>query len=277
MIDSHHHLWNYSKEEYDWIPPGSPLAQDQLLPELETQTEEAGVDGTVAVQARQVLEESDFLLALADQSDVIQGVVGWVPLIDEAVGAELERLASLEKFKGVRHVLQEEPDEYFLRDDFHRGLAMLPTHDLCYDLLLFQRQLPVATTLVDRQPELGVIVDHLAKPEAQNGRIEDDWRRGMRELAKRENVLGVKFSGLLTEFPEGSIDPDTVCAYFEETLEIFGSDRLMFGTDWPVCLLRIESYTAWADTVRSLVSALSADERKAVLSDNATRTYRLAP
>lgn len=275
MIDSHHHLWHYSKEEYPWIPEGSPLAQDQLLPELETNTSEAGVDGTIAVQARQVTEESDFLLALADQSDVIKGVVGWVPLIDENVGSDLERLASLEKFKGTRHVLQDEPDEYFLRDDFHRGLAQLPGHDLRYDLLLFQRQLPVAIQLVDRQPGLGIIIDHIAKPEARNGRVEEDWRRGMKELAQRDNILGVKFSGVATEFPEGEIDPGTVRAYFQETLEIFGSDRVMFGTDWPVCLLRVDSYTEWADTVRGLADELSDAEKSAVLSGNAVRAYQL--
>ena len=274
MIDSHHHLWSYSKEEYDWIPEGSPLAQDQLLPELKSVTSEAGVDGTVAVQARQVVEESDFLLALADQSDVIHGVVGWVPLIDEHVDGELTRLASFEKFKGVRHVLQGEPDEYFLRDDFHRGLAKIPAHNLRYDLLLFQRQLPVAIQLVDRQPELGIIVDHIAKPEATNGRIEEDWRKGMKELAKRDNILGVKFSGLLTEFPEGDIDEGTVDRYFNETLEIFGADRVMFGTDWPVCLLRTK-YQDWAKKVTSLVSSLSDDEQKRILSANAVRAYQL--
>ena len=274
MIDSHHHLWNYSKEEYGWIPKGSPLAQDQLLPELESVTGEAGVDGTVAVQARQVLEESDFLLAVADQSDVIRGVVGWVPLIDEAVDGELARLASLEKFKGVRHVLQDEPDEYFLRDDFHRGLSKIPGHNLRYDLLLFQRQLPVAIQLVDRQPELGIIVDHIAKPEARNGRIEEGWRKGMRELAGRENIIGMKFSGLVTEFPDGEIDDGTVEAYFNETLEIFGADRVMFGTDWPVCLLRT-SYQDWAEKVTFLVSRLSDDEQKGILDDNAVRAYQL--
>lgn len=276
MIDSHHHLWNYSKEEYPWIPAKSPLAMDQLLPELETETEHAGVDGTVVVQARQVLEESDFLLALADQSNVIQGVVGWVPLTDENVGTELERLASLTKFKGVRHVLQDEPDDYFLRTDFHRGLSMLPRHELRYDLLIFQRQLSIATQLVDHQPELGIIIDHLAKPEAQNGRVEEDWRRGMCELAKRDQILGVKFSGLVTEFPEGEIHPDTIRAYFEETLEIFGADRVMFGSDWPVCLLRADSYTAWADTVRGLASILSLDEKAAVFGNNASHIYHLS-
>ena len=274
MIDSHHHLWSYSKEEYGWIPGGSPLAQDQLLPELKKVTSEAGVDGTVVVQARQVVEESEFLLELANQSEVIRGVVGWVPLIDENVDGELARLASHEKFKGVRHVLQDEPDGYFLRNDFHRGLARIPAHNLCYDLLLFQRQLPVAIQMVDRQPELGIIVDHIAKPEARYGRIEEDWRKGMRELARRDNIIGVKFSGLVTEFPDGEIDGGTVEAYFNETLEIFGPDRVMFGTDWPVCLLR-SFYQDWVKKVSSLVSRLSNDEQKQILDANAVRAYQL--
>jgi L-fuconolactonase len=273
MIDSHHHLWSYSVEDYPWIPTDSPLAQDQLLPELEVATSAAGVEGTVVVQARQVIEESDWLLSLADQSELIRAVVGWVPLIDPQVGKDLDRLARHPKFRAVRHVLQEEPDEYFLHDDFHRGLAHLPGHDLRYDLLLFQRQLPVAMQLVDRQPELGIIVDHIAKPEARNGRLESDWLRDMRELAKRDNVVGIKFSGLVTEFPEGEIDPDTVRAYFEETLNIFGPERVMFGTDWPVCLLRVKSYQDWAETVRALLAPLTPDEREAIASGNCRRAY----
>ena len=189
---------------------------------------------------------------------------------------DLEKLASHPKFVGVRHVLQEEPDEFFLRNDFHRGLSRLPGHDLVYDLLLFQRQLPVATQLVDRQPELGIIIDHIAKPEARNGRIEPAWRTGMKELAKRDNVLGVKFSGLVTEFPEDApIDRETIRAYFEETLTIFGPKRVMFGTDWPVCLLRLNFYQDWADQVRALVSPLSSDERSGILAENGTSAYRL--
>ena len=275
MIDSHHHLWHYSKEDYPWIPEGSPLAQDQLVRELETVTSAAGVTGTVVVQARQVIEESDFLLTLAAQTDRIQAVVGWVPLIDENVDADLERLSTFPKFKAVRHVLQEEPDEYFLRDDFNRGLSLLPAYGLSYDLLIFQRQLPVAIQLIDRQPELAFIVNHIAKPEARNGRIESSWRNGMKELAKRDNVIGVKFSGLLTEFPEGEGDFDTVAAYFNETLEIFGPGNVMFGTDWPVCLLRTK-YSEWADTYRSLTNDLSEEERLALHGVNAEICYRLS-
>lgn len=276
MLDTHHHLWAYNTQEYDWIPAESPLAQDQLLPQLQQATSAAGVSGTIAVQARQVTAESDALLKMADEGELIRGVVGWVPLIDADVPADLERLALHPKFAGVRHVLQEEPDEYFLRDDFHRGLSQLPTHGLVYDLLLFQRQIPVSLKLVDRQPNLEIIIDHIAKPEAKNGRIETDWKVGMKKMAERDNIRGVKFSGLVTEFnDDDEIDPATIRAYFEETLEIFGADRVMFGTDWPVCLLRIQSYQQWAETVRSLVSRLSSDEQAQILQLNGERAYHL--
>lgn len=275
MIDSHHHLWKYTDEEYGWIPPGSPIVGDFLTAELEAATQAAGVDGTVVVQARQTLEESDWLLSLTDETDVILGVVGWVPLIDANVGEPLSRLAAHDKFKGVRHVLQGEADDYFLRDDFHRGLALLPDLDLRYDLLLFQRQLPVAIQLVDRQPELGIIIDHIAKPEIRKGQIDPAWKAGMAELAKRENILGVKISGMVTEVLDPELDEATLRAYFNETLELFGPDRVMFGTDWPVCLLRIESYQRWAEMMRSFVSGLSEDEQAAILAANAARVYDL--
>ena len=275
MIDSHHHLWSYSAAEYDWIPPGSPLAQDQLLDQLGAATSAAGVDGTVVVQARQTLAESDWLLSLADQSEIIAGVVGWVPLIDPKVGEPLSRLAAHPKFKAVRHVLQGEPDSYFLSDDFHHGLSLLPDLDLRYDLLLFQRQLPVAIQLVDRQPDLGIVIDHIAKPEIRKGKIDPAWKAGMAELAKRENILGVKISGMVTEVLDDEIDEPTLRAYFEETLALFGPDRVLYGSDWPVCLLRVDSHQAWAQMVRDWVSGLSAEESEAILHDNAVRIYGL--
>ncbi len=272
MLDSHHHLWQYSATDYPWIPKPSPLAQDQLLPELEAATTESGVTGTIVVQARQTLEESDFLLSLADQSDLIKAVVGWIPLVDENVSEHLERLSHHPKFKAVRHVLQDEPDDYFTRDDFHRGLSLLPSHGLAYDLLVYQRQLPAALRLIDRQPGLPIVLNHIAKPEACNGRVEPGWKKGMKELAKRDNLTGVKFSGLLTEFPDGQGDPATIAAYFQETLEIFGPGKVMFGTDWPVCLLKT-SYKDWADTVRTLGDNLSEEDRTRIYSENAFRCY----
>ena len=276
MLDTHHHLWSYNPDDYPWIPANTPLAQNHLLVELEEATSLAGVTGTIAVQARQTTEESASLLKIAHQSDLIRGVVGWIPLVSENVDEELELFSDNPKFVGIRHVLQDEPDAYFLRDDFHRGLSKLPAHDLRYDILLYQHQIPVATKLVDRQPELGMIIDHIAKPKAQKGRVEHEWRSGMKELAKRENILGVKFSGLATEFPKGDeIDPDTIRAYFEETLEIFGAERVMFGTDWPVCLLRLDSYRQWADTVIILSSSLSGDEKDLILKKNGETAYQL--
>ena len=276
MLDTHHHLWSYNADDYPWIPANTPLAQNHLLVELEEATSLAGVTGTIAVQARQTNEESASLLKIADQSDLIRGVVGWIPLISENVDEDLELFSDNPKFVGIRHVLQDEPDAYFLRDDFHRGLSKLPAHDLRYDILLYQHQISVATKLVDRQPELGMIIDHIAKPKAQKGRVEHEWRSGMKELAKRENILGVKFSGLATEFPkEDEIDPDTIRAYFEETLEIFGAERVMFGTDWPVCLLRLDSYRQWADTVIILSSSLSGDEKDLILKKNGETAYQL--
>jgi L-fuconolactonase len=276
MLDTHHHLWSYSADEYPWIPANTPLAQNQLLAELEEATSAAGVTGTIAVQARQTIEESTFLLKIADQSELIRGIVGWLPLVSKKVEEDLEHFSDHPKFVGIRHVLQDEPDEYFLRNDFHRGLSKLPAHDLRYDILLYQHQIPVATKLVDRQPELGMIIDHIAKPKAQNGRIESEWRGGMKELAKRENILGVKFSGLATEFPErDEIDPSTIRAYFEETLEIFGAERVMFGTDWPVCLLRLDSYHEWSDTVIGLTSSLSSDEIDLIVHKNGETAYQL--
>jgi L-fuconolactonase len=275
MIDTHHHLWNYAADEYAWIPPGSPLARDYPIAELEAATAAAGVVGTVVVQARQMLAESDWLLEIAATTEVIRGVVGWVPLIDSGVGEPLGRLAAHPKFKGVRHVLQDEPDAYFLRDDFHRGLSLLPDLDLRYDLLLFQRQLPVAIQLVDRQPDLAIIIDHLAKPVIRKGLIDADWKVGMTELAKRDNILGVKISGMVTEAVDPQPDEATLRAYFDETLEIFGADRVMVGTDWPVCLLRIATYQAWTNMVRGFIARLSPDDAAAILDDNAMRIYDL--
>lgn len=275
MIDAHHHLWRYSPADYPWIPDGTALAQDHLLAQLGSATAEAGVDGTVVVQARQTVEESDWLLALADETALIRGVVGWVPLVEEEVGRELERLARHRKFKGVRHVLQAEPDEYFARDDFHRGLAVLADRSLPYDLLLFQRQLPVALALVDRQPSLAIIIDHIAKPEIHRGRIEPAWRKGMAELARRDHVVGVKISGMVTEVGEPEIDEATLRAYFEETLALFGAERLLFGTDWPVSLLRLDSYKCWGEMVGRFAAPLSDPERQAILHGNAMRIYNL--
>lgn len=276
MLDSHHHLWTYDAEQYPWIPPESALAKDYLIPELVTNTDAAGVEETVAVQARQTLEESEWLLSLADGCDRIRGVVGWVPLAEDGVDAHLEKLAAHPKFKAVRHVVQDEPDdEFILGDDFNRGISHLKAHDLVYDILIFQKHLPPSIKFVDRHPDQPFVIDHIAKPVIHNGRIESEWKQGMQELARRDNVTAVKISGMVTEVTDPELDEDTLKNYFTETLELFGPKRVCFGTDWPVCLLRIDSYKDWADSVRSYVADLSEDERAAILTETCRAAYRL--
>ncbi|MDG2486270.1 MAG: amidohydrolase family protein [Roseibacillus sp.] len=276
MLDAHHHLWKYDASQYPWIEGKSVLAQDYLLPELIENTAAAGVIGTVAVQASQTLEESDWLLELSDQCDLIRGVVGWVPLADPDVTDHLDRLTQHRKFKAVRHVVQDEPDDHFiLGPEFNRGIAKLKDYELVYDILIFQRHLPQTIEFVDRHPGQSFVIDHIAKPVIHNGRIESDWQRGMTALAERDNVTAVKISGMVTEVADDQIDEATLKNYFQESLEIFGPERLCFGTDWPVCLLRINSYADWANSVRGYVADLTTGEQNAILQENCERAYRL--
>jgi L-fuconolactonase len=274
-IDAHHHLWEYSPDEYPWIPPDSRLAGDYLAPDLKETAGEAGICGTVVVQARQTLEETSWLLRLASEPNLVRGVVGWLPLADTKVEEPLERLSGNALLKGVRHVLQDEPDEAFIRKDFHRGLSLLPKYSLVYDLLLFERQLESGLALVDRQPGLPIVIDHIAKPEIQRGVVSANWKKGMKALAERENVVGVKISGMVTEVRDPEIDEATLQTYFDETLALFGPERLMFGTDWPVCLLRIDSGGRWRRMVERFAHQLSSAEKAALFFHNANRVYQL--
>ncbi len=276
IIDSHHHLWNYRSEDFGWIDPQSRLAQDFLLPDLATETKQTGITGTVVVQARQTLEESDWLLSLAESSDLIRGVVGWFPLARANVEEELTRRSQYSKLKGVRHVLQDEPLQMFSSADFHRGLRLLPQFNLSYDLLLFAHQLDAGIRLVDLQPDLPIIVDHIAKPAITQGRICPDWLKGMRELARRNNVVGIKLSGMVTEVQDEKLDSATLHAYMETVTELFQTERVMFGSDWPVCLLRLDSLSEWVDCVNDFTQKLSSDEQKAIFHDTACKVYQLS-
>ena len=276
MLDAHHHLWTYDPKQYPWITPDSVLAGDYLIPDLLANTDAAGVSGTVAVQARQTIEESDWLLELADECDRIQGVVGWVPLADGNVEEHLDRLSNHRKFKAVRHVVQDEPDDHFiLGAEFNEGIRKLRDHGLAYDILIFQKHLPPTIEFVDRHPDQPFIIDHIAKPVIHNGRIEDEWRKGMAALAERDNVVAVKISGMVTEVTDEAISEATLKNYFDESLEMFGAERLCFGTDWPVCLLRIDSYSQWANSVRAYVAELSVGEQNAILHGTCQRAYNL--
>ncbi len=275
-IDAHHHFWMYNVQEYDWIGPEMGRLRRDFGPEdLKPELRAAGVAGVVTVQARQNLEETRWLLSLAEQHPFMHGVVGWVSLVSPTVEEELDSLISHPRFRGVRHVLQGEPDDRFmLREDFNRGIAALRRFGLAYDILIYERHLPQTITLVDRHPDQVFVLDHLAKPRVGAG---DDalWRRHIGELARRPNVY-CKLSGLVTEADWRAWTPGQLKPYIDAVLEAFGPRRLMFGSDWPVCLVAAE-YRRWHEVVRGAIAELSPDEQDRVLGGAAIEAYRLEP
>lgn len=275
LIDSHHHLWKYSAEEYGWINDQmSTLRRDFLGPELRQIAAESGVDGFVSVQARQVVEETQALLDIASGEPLIRGVVGWVPLADPDVATVLDRFADAALLKGVRHVVQDEPDDRFiLGADFNRGIDQLKGRGLVYDVLIFARQLPASIEFVDHHRDLPMVLDHIAKPTITGGKFDQQWERDLRELAKRDNIT-CKFSGVVTEVRDDSWSIDTIRRYWEVALEAFTPQRLMFGSDWPVCLLKT-GHAQWVKTVRQLASELSDQEQADFFANNAIRAYHL--
>lgn len=254
----------------------SVLRNDFDVGVLRSTVEPLGITGTVLVQAQQTVAEAEWLLECADQEPLIRGVVGWVPLAenDDTLIPVLEKLSANSRFKGVRHVVQDEPDEKFLlRNNFSRGIARLRSFGLVYDLLVYSKQLPMAAALVDRHPEQVFVLDHIAKPRIVGDRFDADWAANLKELARRENVA-CKFSGLVTEVRDPHWSVETLRPYWETVVDAFGIERMMFGSDWPVCLLR-SRYDQWLSTVNALTSELSDSQNKMFWSDNAIQYYNL--
>jgi len=277
-IDAHHHCWSYSAAEYPWIGAGMErLARDYLPTDLATPAAAAGIGGTVAVQARQTLEETRWLLQLAEEHPLILGVVGWVDLRSPDVADQLASFADQERFVGVRHVVQDEPDPRFLLGEaFVRGLGQLLPFGLTYDLLLYPSQLPAAVELVAGKPDQPFVLDHLAKPRLAawtNPGDMDTWRRDVQALAAHENVC-CKLSGLVTEASWRQWRPADFTPYLDVALEAFGPERLMIGSDWPVCLLAGE-YADVVGIVGEYCATLSATEQEAIWGGTAARFYRL--
>lgn len=275
LIDSHHHLWKYSADQYGWINDEmSQLQRDFLLPELRQIAAQSGVDGFVSVQARQSIEETAALLDMAGQEPLIRGVVGWVPLADPNVGDQLDRYADTPMLKGVRHVVQDEPDDRFiLGADFNRGIQQLKGRGLVYDVLIFARQLPASIEFVDHHQDLPMVLDHIAKPTIRAAAFDRAWEKDFRELAKRENIT-CKFSGVVTEVRDDTWSIDTIRPYWDVAIEAFTPKRLMFGSDWPVCLLKSE-HARWVETVKQLAGELSASEQEDIFANNAIKAYNL--
>jgi len=272
-IDSHHHFWRYSPQEYPWIDPKWPIRRDFLPADLEAELNRNRLDGCVAVQARQTLDETRWLLQLAESAPFIRGVVGWADLRSPALKAQLEEFSEHPKFVGVRHVVQDEPDDRFmLREDFRRGIGQLREFGLTYDILIYPRQLPAAIELARGFPEQPFVLDHLAKP-AIRDRALSPWAEQLASLAKCPNVM-CKVSGLVTEAKWHDWQAADFKPYLEVAFEAFGVKRLMFGSDWPVALLA-GSYEQVITLVRDYVSRCAAGAAAEVFGLNAMRFYDL--
>lgn len=272
MIDAHHHLWRYTPEDYRWIsPPMGALRRDFLPGDLAPVMQMGGIEGTVVVQARQTLEETEWLLDLADQFPFMRGVVGWAPLCSSGLRAILQQWRHRPKLKALRHIVQDEPDGFLLRDDFNRGMAALLDTGLVYDLLIFERQLPEAITFVRRHPEQVFVLNHLAKPRVRAGSIQP-WQDNVERIAENPNVF-CKLSGLVTEANRRAWTPDQLRPYLDAALRAFGAGRLIAGSDWPVCLLAA-SYAQWWSTLTQWAEKLQAGDRANIFGETARRVYR---
>ena len=273
-IDAHHHLWRYSAGEYGWIDePMGLLRRDFLTNDLTAAMNSAGVDGSVVVQARQTMEETRWLLDLAEDCDAIRGVVGWAPIAGEEFPGVMEEFEHRPKLKGLRHVIQGEKDEnYILREDFNSGIRSMLGSGLVYDILIFERHLPQTIDFVDEHPEQVFVLDHVAKPLIREG-VMEPWASRMRELGERENVW-CKVSGMVTEAEWGAWTLDGLRPYLDTVVEAFGVERLMVGSDWPVCLVASE-YGRWFDVLGKYFAEFSESERDAVFGGTAIEVYGL--
>lgn len=273
-IDAHQHFWRYTPVEYGWIDDSlRQLRRDFLPSDLGPELRRSGFDGSIAVQARQTLEETRWLLELAKADPLILGVVGWVDLRSAGVRGQLEQFARHPKLVGVRHIVQSEPDDRFLlQPEFLRGVGALADFGLSYDILIYPRHLPAAADFVQRFPEQRFVLDHLAKPPIRARQMQP-WESGIRALARFGNVF-CKLSGLVTEADWKAWSPEHLKPYLDVAFDSFGSERLMIGSDWPVCTLA-GSYGRIMEVVQDYLNRYPETVRDAVLGGNAEKFWDL--
>ncbi|MCM8526073.1 MAG: amidohydrolase family protein [Lentisphaeraceae bacterium] len=271
-IDSHQHFWKYNPSEYDWIPEDvirKDFLPNDLLPILKAND----FDGCVAVQARQSEEETEWLLKLADENDFIKGVVGWIDLRAKNLEERIEHFKKFPKLKAYRHVVQGESDDRFIvRPEFTHGIEILQKHHIPYDILIYPKHLEVSLQFIKIFPEHDFVIDHIAKPEIANDGFEY-WQKHMMPFKDFPNVR-CKLSGMVTETNFNNWQAEDFHPYLESCLEIFGPERLMIGSDWPVCLLSGQ-YKEVMDIVKSYISKLSQTEQELILGKTAATFYRL--
>ncbi|MGQ8875366.1 amidohydrolase family protein [Paenibacillus sp. TSA_86.1] len=273
-LDAHQHFWNYNIRDYGWIGEEMSVIQRSFLPEdLQPILTESGLSGCVAVQARQSLEETNWLLELADKHEFIKGVVGWVDLCSEEASSQLEKVAANPWLKGVRHVIQDEPDvKFVLRENFQQGIALLEQYNLAYDLLVSKEQLPYAVELVQKFPQQRFVIDHLAKPDIKAGVI-SPWKEAMEAMASYSNVH-CKLSGMVTEADWNKWTQEDFTPYLDTVLRAFGSERVMYGSDWPVCTVA-GTYAEVFNLLQTHVRSLPEAEQQLILGDNCASFYNL--
>jgi L-fuconolactonase len=273
-IDAHQHFWRYSGAEYSWIDDSmGALRRDFLPADARREMDRASVDGCVAVQARQTLEETRWLLELAGAHPFIAGVVGWVDLQAADAAGQLDHFLGHPKFVGVRHIVQDEPDDRFmLRPDFCRGISLLADRNLTYDILIYPKHLQTAAELVSRFHRQRFVLDHLAKPDVR-GREVGEWEKGIRELAQFPLVF-CKLSGLVTEADRAHWRPDDFRPYLDVVIDCFGANRLLAGSDWPVCTVAAD-YARTLSVVEDYMRTMPAAERAGVMGENAARLWGL--
>ncbi len=273
VIDSHHHFWEIDRFDYSWMPEGSPLATDFGPADLKPLTEQAGVDYAVTVQAVSSPDEARWLLELAEEHDFIAGVVGWVDLTDPEVGYTLDELQRSKYFVGVRHIWESEEDPgWIVNSGAIEGLKELARREIAFDFLAKPPNLPYIPQVMDQVPNLRAVVDHIAKPLIAEHLVEP-WLTDLRKVASI-NGVHCKVSGMITEADHRNWTVADLRPYVHHVLGMFGSDRLMFGTDWPVCTLA-GSYEQVAGTVREILASLSPAARADVFGGTAARFYRL--
>jgi L-fuconolactonase len=273
VVDSHQHFWEVGRFEYPWMSPEvAVLYRDYTPADLEPLLREHGVGRTVLVQASNSVEETRWMLALADAHPFVAGVVGWVDLASPEAGRQLDDFARHPKFKGVRHLVESEPDDWLAREDALGGMREVAARGLAFDLLVHTRHLRHVPALADRVPGLRMVVDHMAKPPIASGAI-DEWADAIGRVA---DVPGVrcKLSGLVTEASHGGWAEGDLRPYVERALDLFGAGRMMFGSDYPVCLLAAD-YGRVLGAFRALLAGLGEEDRRRVFSENAEEFYGL--
>ncbi len=274
-IDAHQHFWEYNTAEFDWITDDMHVIRKNFLPEdLKPLLVENNIDGCVAVQTKQTEDENNFLLRLADENDFIKGIVGWIDLMAADIEEKLTYWNQEKKLKGFRHILQGEKNRaLMLEPKFKKGINLLQKFNFTYDILIYPDQLQYALELVKSFPEQKFVIDHLAKPYIKTNEIET-WQKDIEDFKQIENVY-CKISGMVTEAEWNNYSVQTFKPYLDIVTETFGTKKIMYGSDWPVCLVAASAYKDVMQVAKDYFSSFSENEQKDFFGNNAVFFYNL--